>query len=497
MTREDIKHNHQIQKEDGFSLVELVIAIGVTLVLTITGVVSYSSFSGSTKQAVAQSAASEVYTKAYSALIDGDPKTEPETAAAEYNASSKNISTEVDKLSSDRIRVTVTLDEYSAVKETPVGGTEDNSPIDQPTDGIGGVISSNTHKTVMNFQCDSTVNGLLPIINSPEGSKVTLVNMGTNEETVLENVENSTEYYTVDDSFVPQTILSSVKMEADVKYQLTVEAEVDSTTSLFNPETSFAIMSLLGESYTGIIGCLTSVDSIGKGIAGISTIEEYKLESVPSTIPSTVTSLHGAFYGAKAFNQDISSWDVSNVTSMSGMFVGAEAFDQDISDWNVSNVENMSGMFSYAYSFNNGGNPLDWGEKTAKVKNMNFMFGHAEAFNQDISSWNVSNVKDMHKMFFYAHAFNNGNQPLDWGEKTAKVENMSEMFLNAYAFNQDISSWDVSNVTNMNDMFAGAEAFNQDISSWKVSKIADPSPGFATDSGIESNKQYHPQWGVA
>ena len=38
-------------------------------------------------------------------------------------------------------------------------------------------------------------------------------------------------------------------------------------------------------------------------------------------------------------------------------------------------------------------------------------------------------------------------------------------------FNQDISSWDVSNVTNMGWMFSGNNQFNQDLSSWDVSKV--------------------------
>ena len=37
-------------------------------------------------------------------------------------------------------------------------------------------------------------------------------------------------------------------------------------------------------------------------------------------------------------------------------------------------------------------------------------------------------------------------------------------------FNQDISSWDVSNVNYMNGMFRNS-SFNQDISSWSVDGV--------------------------
>ena len=39
-----------------------------------------------------------------------------------------------------------------------------------------------------------------------------------------------------------------------------------------------------------------------------------------------------------AFNQDISSWDVSSVTDMSNMF-NTSVFNQDLSSWDVSDVE--------------------------------------------------------------------------------------------------------------------------------------------------------------
>jgi surface protein len=48
---------------------------------------------------------------------------------------------------------------------------------------------------------------------------------------------------------------------------------------------------------------------------------------------------------------------------------------------------------------------------------------------------------------------------------------MSAMFCYCESFNQDLSSWDVSNVEDMQHMFNGCTSFNQDLSSWDVSKV--------------------------
>jgi surface protein len=58
------------------------------------------------------------------------------------------------------------------------------------------------------------------------------------------------------------------------------------------------------------------------------------------------------FADARAFNQNIGSWNVSSVEYMDYMFSDATAFNQNISSWNVSRVEDMINMFNGATAIN-------------------------------------------------------------------------------------------------------------------------------------------------
>jgi surface protein len=89
------------------------------------------------------------------------------------------------------------------------------------------------------------------------------------------------------------------------------------------------------------------------------------------------------FRSASAFNQDISSWDVSSGINMEYMFVLASAFNQDISAWDVSSVTNMRNMFGFASAFNQDISAWD----VSSVTNMDGMFSSASAFDQELCAW--------------------------------------------------------------------------------------------------------------
>ncbi|MEQ8424581.1 MAG: BspA family leucine-rich repeat surface protein, partial [Cyclobacteriaceae bacterium] len=211
---------------------------------------------------------------------------------------------------------------------------------------------------------------------------------------------------------------------------------------------------------------------------------------------SLVTDLSEMFRGASAFNSDVSGWDVSGVELINFIFGGASAFNngettntganplnwantssfqyialafqtatafnQDISTWDVSGVLEMSSMFQGATDFNNGGQTLDW-SNTGLVENMSYMFTGATAFNVGMPNWDVSSVTNFFNMFGGAILF---NQDLNWTINTSQPVTMESMFNGAAAFNGDISAWNVSQVVDFSSMFNGASLFNQPINTW-------------------------------
>ena len=107
---------------------------------------------------------------------------------------------------------------------------------------------------------------------------------------------------------------------------------------------------------------VSSIDAPGEYILiGKWTRFEYSLgnwQFGPLTDTSKATDMDSMFKDTKAFNSDISNWDVSNVKDMDTMFWEAKAFNQDLSQWCVSEVETY-------YRFDRGADA--WEDKNKPV----------------------------------------------------------------------------------------------------------------------------------
>ena len=260
-------------------------------------------------------------------------------------------------------------------------------------------------------------------------------------------------------------------------------------------------------------------------------------QDISSWDTSSVTNMNYMFSNAFYFNQPIGSWDTSSVTNMGRMFEGATAFNQDISQWNVGLVleyadfyTNSGLQLSYVPSkfrpallrlstTNNTtieytGLSTDVADSSARFiqadprgTGMEWFAVVKQGMKNIIRYYSLSSewagsftppgetspvpfnnivttlMSDMSGLFSDANSFN--ENIISWD--TSNVTNMSSMFDDAFAFNQPIGSWNTSSVTNMSSMFYYAYAFNQNISGWNVENVTEYEY-FYIDSGLDDSE---------
>ncbi|WP_339039912.1 BspA family leucine-rich repeat surface protein [Spiroplasma endosymbiont of Andrena trimmerana] len=100
-----------------------------------------------------------------------------------------------------------------------------------------------------------------------------------------------------------------------------------------------------------------------------------------------------------------------------------------------------------------------------EITSLKNMFTGATSFNQDLSTWDTSNITNMNFTFNGATSLN--SNITNWN--VSNVKSTFVMFANATSFNQDLSTWNVSNINRFSLMFYGATSFNQNISNWITS----------------------------
>ena len=218
----------------------------------------------------------------------------------------------------------------------------------------------------------------------------------------------------------------------------------------------------------------------------------------------TCTSLSGSF--------DCSSWDLSSVNNIGYMFYRC----QQLTDINLSSLNPAVSVYSdgvvadcsnlinitfpvafkptsvrylaqFTPNLSTITNVEAW--NTSAMTLCTFMF-NGSSFNQNIGSWDTSNVTDTQYMFRSATSFNQNIG--SWN--TSAVTNMRGMFQEATSFagtgsSGGVSSWDTTNVSDMSLMFYDATSFNADISSWNISSLQNADGMLAVTSGTSSFSQ--------
>ena len=191
------------------------------------------------------------------------------------------------------------------------------------------------------------------------------------------------------------------------------------------------------------------------------------------------------FWGATAFNADISKWDTAKVTSTRMMFKDASAFDQDLLAWDTSKLTSVDLMFDGAKKY-----------KCADAQKRGKIFksrdelrpgtsqheGALSLFRDqgteitclmgDPSDWDVSRVKDFSELF---RIFSDWNVDISKWD-TSSATSMRAMFWHSEAFSKTLLGWDTSKVTDMSEMFRGADVFSEGIDSWDTSRVTPPRP---------------------
>jgi surface protein len=239
----------------------------------------------------------------------------------------------------------------------------------------------------------------------------------------------------------------------------------------------------------------------------------------------------GVFFGASAFNQDLSGWCVTNIASIPGYF------DTDATSWILPDSRPIWGACPPASFITIWDTSLDNGESGGGTATVTLaLAGSVDA----TIYWGDGNIETVTTEGPHVHDYTtdgiytvtvegsvteydsstNGGAASEraklvsvdnWGqmgftsmqgafysclnltsvpttsEGIQDVTDMSSMFIGALSFNQDISGWDTSGVTDMRAMFLGASVFNQDIGGWDTSSVTDMHQMFSYATAFNGN----------
>lgn len=269
---------------------------------------------------------------------------------------------------------------------------------------------------------------------------------------------------------------------------------------------------------------MKTVKNVSRMFADTTLFDQYVepwFQKVGGTIPHAVENVSGIFEGAQKYNKPTGKWDLRAVTdasnmfkdtvlfnqtvdnlfksadgvdpiveNISGLFDGAAAFNQEITSWNLSTVKDASKMFANNTKYNQWMNTLFASANV--VEDVSGMFENSN-YNGVLSNWIFHEALDASDMFKNNTTFNQYIEPM-FNSTSARIEDLSGMFEGATSFNKKITNWKPANAITLKNMFKDS-AFNGDIGDWfKTSDKNVPSPHALKDlSGMFSGTSKYGQ----
>ena len=161
--------------------------------------------------------------------------------------------------------------------------------------------------------------------------------------------------------------------------------------------------------------------------------------------------------------QSVDKWGGLRFTpnvAFAGIFRGCNSasFSNVIGVPDFSYTTTLNSLFWDCQNLTTVNNLEKW--DIGKITDLGVMFYAAYKFDQNVGSWDVSNVTNFNFTFGCnvsnpepTGIFNNGGSPSIGNWNTSRATNMGSMFTNQSKFNQNIGNWDTSNVTDMGSMF--------------------------------------------
>ena len=99
---------------------------------------------------------------------------------------------------------------------------------------------------------------------------------------------------------------------------------------------------------------------------------------------------------------------------------------------------------------------------------LDYFFANTISFDQDLSTWDTSNIVSMNGLVYNSSSYT-GKGMGSWD--TSSVTSMYRLAYQARAFNVDLPDWDVSKVTDMRNAFYNAALFDGALTNWNTASL--------------------------